>query len=461
MNEPRSSEGQSIDVAVVGAGLAGLTAAMRLSEAGLKVRVFERYPRPGGLARVLEIGGEAIEAFYHHLFTTDTAYVALAEELGLADEIEWLPSRMGIWADERLWDFGTPQSLLAFQPLGLIDKVRFAASTLIIQRISDASRFEHVTASEWVRRNQGERVWRTVWGPLLYQKFADDAENVSMVWLWKKLSLRGRSRSSSGLGERLGYMRGSFARLVAALENRLERLGAQLHLAEAVQRVDAVDSGFVIQTRSHSFEAQRVLVAASVTDHLEIAGHLLETGERTALETLKATGAICTLLELEQSLTPYYWLNIADPEMPFGGLIEHTNYIPADRYGGVTILYVSNYLFADHPLYRASKKDVIAAYIPALKKVNPSFDASWILASHHFRADSAQPVVTRGYHLKIPSVRTSMPGLYLCSMAQIYPEDRGQNYAIEYGERTARVVIEDAVKSPPRPIRTAAATQTP
>lgn len=437
------SDATRVDVAVVGAGLAGLTAALRLAEAGLEVRVFERYPRPGGLARVLEIGGEAIEAFYHHLFTTDTAYVALAEELGLADEIEWLPSRMGLWADDRLWDFGTPQSLLRFQPLGFVDKIRFAVSTLFLQRSGNASIFENATASEWIRRHQGERVWRTVWGPLLYQKFAEEAENVSMVWLWKKLNLRGRSRSSSGLGERLGYMRGSFARLVAALEERLEHLGAQLHLSEAVQRVDAVDSGFEIRTRGSSFEARRVLVAAAVTDHLEVAGHLLKLEERTSLEELKATGAICTLLELEHSLTPYYWLNIADPDMPFGGLIEHTNYIPADRYGGTKILYISNYLFPDHPLYRAPKRDVIAAYVPALKRVNPAFDETWILRSHHFRADSAQPVVTAGYRTKIPSSRSSVPGLYLCSMAQIYPEDRGQNYAIAYGDRTARIILED------------------
>jgi len=443
MSEAATPAESRVDVAVVGAGLAGLTAALRLSEAGLKVRVFERYPRPGGLARVLEIGGEAIEAFYHHLFTTDTAYVALAEELGLADEIEWLPSRMGIWADGRLWDFGTPQSLLLFHPLGLVDKLRFAVSTLTLQRSGNASKFENVTACEWIRRHQGERVWRTVWGPLLYQKFADEAENVSMVWLWKKLNLRGRSRSSSGLGERLGYMKGSFARLVGALEDRLEQLGAQLHLSEAVQTVDSTQSGFAIRTRQNTFEAQRVLVAAAVTDHLDVAGHLLDPEERRSLESLKATGAICTLLELDRSVTPYYWLNIADPEMPFGGLIEHTNYIPAERYGGKTILYISNYLFADHPLYRAPKRDVIAAYIPALRRVNPSFDESWILASHHFRADSAQPVVTTGYSSKIPAFRTSMPGLYLCSMAQIYPEDRGQNYAVAYGQRVAKIVLDD------------------
>ena len=443
MNDSRPLTGDRVDVAVVGAGLAGLTAALRLTEAGLTVRVLERYPRPGGLARVLEIGGEAIEAFYHHLFTTDTAYVDLARELGLAEDIEWLPSRMGIWADGRLWDFGTPQSLLRFRPLGILDKIRFAASTLLLQRRSDGSRFENVTAADWIRRHQGENVWRTVWGPLLYQKFAEEAENVSMVWLWKKLALRGRSRSASGLGERLGYMRGSFARLVSALEDRLERHGAELHLADAVQRVDHDGSGFTLHTRKDTFKAQRVLVAASVTDHLDIAGHLLKPEEKSTLESLKATGAICTILELERSLTPFYWLNIADPEMPFGGLIEHTNYIPAERYGGKTILYVSNYLFADHPLYTASKRDVIAAYLPALKKVNPSFNESWILRSHHFRADSAQPVVTNGYRPKIPSFQTSMPGLYLCTMAQIFPEDRGQNYAVAYGERSAGVILAD------------------
>lgn len=124
-------------IAVVGAGLAGLTAALRLTEAGHRVKVFERYPRPGGLARVLEVEGEPLEAFYHHLFTSDTAYVALAKELQVDDLIEWLPSRMGIWTDGRLWDFGTPQSLLRFRPLSLLDKMRFAASTLLLQRSKD------------------------------------------------------------------------------------------------------------------------------------------------------------------------------------------------------------------------------------------------------------------------------------------------------------------------------------
>ncbi len=432
-----------VDVAIVGAGLTGLTTALRLTGAGYSVRVFERYPRPGGLARVLEIGGEEIEAFYHHLFTSDTAYIDLAKELGVDHLIEWLPSKMGIWTENRLWDFGTPISLLRFRPLRLFDKFRFALSTLLLQRTKDYSPFEDITAKDWIRKHQGERVWRSVWGPLLDQKFAEDADKVAMVWLWGKLCLRGTSRSESGLGERLGYMRGSFAAFVRALEGRLAERGVTLHLSDAVKKIEKDGDGFRLSSRDGSWTAKRVVVAASVPDFLETAGDLLTDSERGNLSQLRATGAICTILELEHSLTPYYWLNIADSEMPFGGLIEHTNYIPRDRYDGRHIVYVSNYLFPDHPLYRAPKKQVIETYLPALTRINPSFERSWIKASHHFRADYAQPVVTVGYSGKIPSFRSSVPGLYQCSMAQIFPEDRGQNYAVAYAEKVARVVIED------------------
>jgi len=222
------------------------------------------------------------------------------------------------------------------------------------------------------------------------------------------------------------------------------------NVAQRADRILEVSDGMLVQDvrnqytqRAGAQTADQVVVAAPVPDHIEIAGHLLDGGELRRLQGLQATAAICTVLEMNRSLTPFYWLNIADPEMPFGGLIEHTNYIPRDRYGGRHILYISNYLFPDHPLYRATKDDVLRSYLPALKRVNPSFDRSWVLASHHVRADYAQPVVTVGYREQIPDMRSSVPGLYLCCMAQIFPEDRGMNYAIVYGDRVARLVMED------------------
>ena len=431
-------------ISVVGAGLAGLTAALRLTQAGYRVRVFERYPRPGGLARVFEVGGERLEAFYHHLFTTDAAYVDMAGELGLAGEIEWLPSRMGIWTQGRLWEFGTPQSLLRFRPLTFLDKLRFIAWTLILQRSRDAAPYEHVTASEWIRSHQGDRVWDAVWGPLFHQKFAEYADQVAMVWLWRKLYLRGRSRSRTGLGERLGYMRGSFARFTEALAARIEAGGGEISLADPVRRIEKAGSGFEIVTRrGERHPCDLAVLAVPVPDYLEVAGHLLPDDELERLGCLKATAALCTVLELDRSLTPFYWLNIADPEMPFGGLIEHTNYVPRERYGGRHILYVSNYVMPDDPQMKLTKAEILARYTPGLQRINPQFSPEWILAAHHFRADYAQPIVPRGYRDLVPGFRTPVPGVYLTCMAQIYPEDRGQNYAVEYGQRVARALLDD------------------
>jgi protoporphyrinogen oxidase len=434
-------ERQDAATAVVGAGLTGLVAAYRLARAGRRVAVFERYPEPGGLVALTEVGGEKLECFYHHLFTTDTDYVALAEELGLGSEIEWLPSRMGIVSAGRLWDFGTPASLLRFRPLPWLDKVRFALTTLWLNRVSQWRRYESVTAREWIVRHAGRRVFDTVWGPLLRQKYAEKADEVAMVWLWGKVYLRGRSRSTSGMGERLGYMRGSFGRLVDALVERCRALGVRLELATPVRRLRPATGGIEVATRSGEERFAQVLFTAAPAELLRAAGDALPAEERARLGGLEDTAALCMVLELERSLTPYYWLNVADPEFPFGGLIEHTNYIPAERYGGTPILYISKYLLQDNPLWKASDAQVWAAYLPFLQKINPAFRDDWVRSRRVFRAAHAQPIVPLRYSGRIPPFATAIPGLYHACMAQIYPEDRGQNYAVRSGNRAAAALL--------------------
>jgi protoporphyrinogen oxidase len=432
----------SRECAVVGAGLTGLVAAYRLAKAGWQVTVFERYPEPGGLVASFEVGSERLECYYHHLFTTDTDYVALAEELGLGGEIEWLPSRMGIYSGGRLWDFGTPVSLLKFAPLPWLDKFRFGLSTLLLNRTADYTKFERVTAREWILRHAGRRAFDTVWGPLLHQKFAEKADEVAMVWLWGKVFLRGRSRSATGMGERLGYMRGSFGRLVDTLAARVREAGARVQLAAPVRRITPLEGGLEVHTRNGAEQFSKVLFTAAPPELLRAAGEHLPQGYQARLGSLPATAALCVVLEMSRSLSPYYWLNIADPEFPFGGLIEHTNYIPRERYGGRYLLYISKYLFAENPLWSARDDEVWTTYKPFLKRINPEFDDSWVLARHHFKANYAQPVIPRDYHSVIPPFETPVPGLYHACMAQIYPEDRGQNYAVRSGNRAAAALLE-------------------
>jgi len=154
-----------------------------------------------------------------------------------------------------------------------------------------------------------------------------------------------------------------------------------------------------------------------------------------------ALGAHCLIIALDRPLTDIYWLNINDPGYPFLALVEHTNFIPPSAYGGRHLIYLGNYLPMNHPLFKQSKEAVLAEFLPHLKRINPAFDASWVTESWMFAAPYAQPVVTPEFPKHIPPHETPIPNLYLANMFQIYPQDRGQNYAIAMANRLAQRLI--------------------
>ena len=149
------------------------------------------------------------------------------------------------------------------------------------------------------------------------------------------------------------------------------------------------------------------------------------------------------VLELDRSLTPVYWLNIADRSIPFVAAIEHTNFVPPEHYGGSHLLYLSNYLDREDRLYSMPHDELLAEYVPHLRRLNPDFDESWIKNSYYHRENAAQPVNRTGYAVGIPSHRTPIPDLYLANTTQIYPEDRGTNYSVRLGRKVARLLLSD------------------
>ena len=432
-------------VAVIGGGLAGLVAADRLLGAGLHVTIFEKFPEAGGLVGVVNVGGTPLERYYHHLFTSDVDYVSFAKEFGLEEDLVWLKSRMGFLSGGRLYDFGTPASLLRFSPLGFRGRLEFVLSTLRLRHDADWRSLEAETAMGWMRRNGYGRALAAVWGPLLRQKYGRRAEDVGLVWLWGKISLRTRSRDKTGLGERLGYLKGSFGRGVEAVLARVVERGGDVRTSRPVKIVKRVgDGGFDVTSVGGSAGGTEpyglVLSTVAIPELLRLAPDIPE-------ETRKAWGAIsychalCPILELDRSLSPYYWLNVGDDSMPFGGVIEHTNFLSPADYGGRHVVYISNYVLPDDPKWKRRDEDLWAEYLPALKVINPAFDASWILAKQIGRAEYAQPIVVPHYSKLLPPLQTPVEGLWSACMAQTYPEDRGQNYAIRIGRDAADAIL--------------------
>ena len=432
-------------VAVIGGGVAGMTASYRLMQKGHDVTLFEAAPELGGLVRTFETEGDRLECFYHHIFSTDTAILSLIDELGLTDQLVWIDSKVGFFHGGQIWDFVTPMDLLRFRPLPLIDRIRLGLAGLYLRRQKNWHRYEKITAWNWIKRYVGKTGLEVVWGPLLRGKFADQAEDVAMAWLWSKIHLRFASRGSGPKQqEKLGYLLGSFGVYIKELERRIRDGGVKVatsHPVKSILTVDGRAQGLLLED-GQEVAADAVIACVPSERFVAMAPPLGEDYQRR-VQAARWQWALCYVVALKEPLSSIYWLNISDAGTPFIALIEHTNFIDKQHYGGQTLVYLSNYLTPNHPWFSLSDEELDDLYLPHLAKFNPKFERDWVVDRWVFKGPNAQPVIRRDYRDDLPDHRTPVPGLYLANMQQIYPEDRGQNYSIRMGDLVASMVEED------------------
>jgi protoporphyrinogen oxidase len=420
-------------VSIVGAGFTGLSAAYELAKKGVKVTVLESEGEVGGLAAAFDVEGQKLDRFYHHWFTNDLDVMTLIAELGLNDRVEINPTNTGVYYANNFFRLSTPWDLLNFKPLSFTDRIRLGLLALRARRVKDWKALESKTAHEWLSELGGENVYRVIWQPLLKGKFGPYAEDVSAVWFWNKLKLRGGSRGKGG-EERLAYFKGGFVALAEALAQKIRDLGGTILLNSTVVSAKRNEDKWLVETSSGSITSDRILFTTS----LPITAKMIESWATPeylqALNRIQYIGNVCLVLELDEPLSKTYWLNVNDPTFPFVGVIEHTNFERPETYGGRHIVYLSKYLPHTDKLYSMTADQFLEYAIPYLQKMFPSFKRSLVHKHHLWKARWSQPVVEKYYGSLIPS-EDGPEGIHLCSMAQIYPEDRGTNYAIREGRR--------------------------
>jgi protoporphyrinogen oxidase len=403
---------------------------LRLAQQGERVTVIEREPLPGGLAAGFEIEpGMWLEKFYHHLFRSDTRAIGLIEELGLGDRLEWGSPVTATLRDGQIHRLDSPASLLRFSPLPVVDRVRMGAALAVLKAMPNTRLLEGRTAMDWTRRWMGTRASETVWEPLLRGKFGDAAPEIAMPWFWGRVHDR---------TTQLGYLRGGFQQLYDRLADAVRRHGGEVRLGTTVTEVRTAEGGFDVATEAGTERFDRVVSTLATRLTARLAPELPQSW-RDRHEWGRAYGAHCLVLALDRPLTAEaYWLNVNDPGYPFMALVEHTNWLPASAYGDRHLVYLGNYRPMDDPLMTASRDAIVDDFLPHLPRINPAFEPSWVTDAWSFSAPFAQPIVTVDYRNHIPPFATPIPGLWVASMFQVYPHDRGQNYSIDLAERLVR-----------------------
>ncbi|MCC8669244.1 NAD(P)/FAD-dependent oxidoreductase [Xanthomonas arboricola] len=426
---------------IIGGGFAGLSVAYELAKQGKRVLVVERDHELGGLAGGFKVGDQVLEKFYHHWFNNDVEIFKLIEELGANDNIVLRPTRTGMYFADQFYRLSTPMDLLRFDALPFIDRIRLGIAVLRARSVKDWKKLENLSAKEWLLDLCGEKAYKVVWDPLLVGKFGDVADDVSAVWFWKKLVLRGGSRSNSG-DEVLAYYRGGFAALAEKLGEAIVRLGGEIRLgtsATSVLTANGVATGVLLE--DGEVQADNVVLSTAFPISANLLQGKTDDAFLQSLRRIRYLANVCMVLSLDRSLSETYWLNVNDPGFPYVGVIEHTNFEPASSYGGRHIVYLSKYLPTSHPMYTMTDQELVDFSLPHLQKMFPAFDRSWIQDVHVWRAEYAQPIAEKHYSSLVPGRKTPLPNVYLTSMAQVYPEDRGTNYAVREGRNLANDIL--------------------
>lgn len=432
------------DVAIVGAGFTGLSAALDLARAGQRVLVLDGDSGPGGLAGTFQFrDGVTIEKFYHHWFDNDSYVPQLVRELGLEGEIQIMPSKTGMYFNGRHWRLSTPLDLLRFKPLSLIDRIRLGLLVLRVRSVKDWRAIEHLTIREWLEPLCGKNVYRVVWQPLIENKFGIFADAINAVWMWKKLVLRGSTRDAKG-GEQLAYFKGGFGRLAQAMADEITRLGGRVQYGAPVSALGLSSDGQQVQslqTAQGSYTAREFLFTPALPIIADIFEGSAKADWLASLRRVKYLANACLVLQLDRSLSDTYWLNVNDPGFPFVGVIEHTNFDSPANYDGKHIVFLSRYLAKEDPLWAMDDAAYLDFALSHLQRMFPAMQRDWIRDYQIWRADYAQPVTERNYSSYVPAPETPFANARISTMAQIYPEDRGTNYAIREGRAAAQALL--------------------
>lgn len=425
-----NKESTKKSVAVLGGGIAGIYAAYRLAQAGYQVVIFEKENQLGGLAATFKIGSGYLEKFYHHLFQTDQIILKLIKELGLGDKFYFAKLKTAIYYQGRTYLLNGALDLLKFKPLSFFARLRTGAILFFLKKNKRWQSLAKIEADRWLAKWLGQKSHSILWQPLLKAKFGSFWQKVSMSWFWSRIHCR---------SAKLGYFQGGFKVLFDKLTSEVEKFGVEVNLKTDVKlvRYDHKKNEVFIKTANQS-ENFDFVISTLPESILPKVFQDLSTDFAEKFTCHSHLGAQTLILLLDRRLLDYYWLNINDSSFPFLVVVDQSYIASVANHNNLYPVYFGNYLNYDDPRWQLNQDDLLNLYLPFIKKLNPNFSPDWIKSKFIFKMPAAQYVVSTDYQKTILPIKLPVKNCYSAAMSQVYPQDRGTNYALVLVDRVIK-----------------------
>jgi len=438
--------------AVVGGGLLGMTLAHRLAQQGRQVTLIERADHLGGLATAWRLGDVVWDRHYHVTLLSDRYLRSLLAELGLEKEIRWVRTRTGFYTDGALYSMSDSLEFLRFPPLGMVGKLRLAATILYASKVKDWRRLEKIPVATWLRRWSGKATFDKIWLPLLRAKLGENYTKTSAAFIWATIARMYAARRTGLKQEMFGYVPGGYGRILDVLRKRLIGEGVGVRLGKDVTGIAPATSGGVAVELGGGGQiaADQVVVTVAAPIAARICSGLSDN-ELARLKGVQYQGIVCASVLLKKPLAGFYVTNITDSWVPFTAVIEMSSLVGRGQFGGNSLVYLPKYVGSDDEMFAVPDQDVEVEFLGALFRMYPLLAPQDVLSFRVSRERYVHALPVIDYSEYCPPRHTSIPGVHLLNSAHIVNGTLNVNETVRLAEEALSDLL--AAEGGPKPDR--------
>lgn len=444
---------------IIGGGILGMTLALRLSQKGYKVTIFESADKAGGLTSSWNMAApsgldeDAVtwDRFYHVILMSDFNTTKILKEIGLENDLNWVETKTGFYSDGKLYSMSNLVEFFKFPPINLVDKFRLGLTIFAASKIKNWHKLENIPVADWLTKWSGKRVFEKIWLPLLKAKLGDNYKNTSAAFIWATIQRMYAARKSGLKKEMFGYVTGGYEKINNRFAAHLSEIGVEFKYNSKVKAVNkpSLTASFgqeipgkinLVCEDDSSYVFDNIISTLSSKESVKIADQLTDA-EKQKHNDIKYLGVFCPSVLLKKSISPYYVTNITDTWPPFTGIIEMTALIDKKETKGNHLVYLPKYVTPDNELFTKSDDELRSLFLGSLYKMYPNLSEDDLVFWGVSQARIVFALPTLNYSKKVPGVTTSLGNYYIINSAQIINGTLNVNETIQVAENKLKEIL--------------------